>query len=853
MSTCRCPKGIPLRICLILVLFGLLAACTNTPTAAPPPPPPGALSITSSTPADNSSGIAVDTNLIVTFSRPMNTASVSVTASPTVDLGMGRWSDGDTTLTLKPSASLAPGTAYTLALEGKDTTGAALAGAKTIAFTTAPAADPPPATPINPNAKPGDASVTVSWDANTEADLKNYTVFWGTSSGALTSSINVDKTQTSKTITGLTNGTTYFFAISATDTAGNASAKTSSISATPVKPSSGDTTPPAVPTDLDASNSNGDLILSWKSNTEPDLKGYNIYLGTTPTALILAGFADKALKNKKFTGLSIGTTYYFAVDAEDTSGNKSAKSALVNATPKDNVVPTLVLSAPTDGAKDVPVNTDLVFKFSEPMRTDSLEFNQLCATSGPCLIFNLPVWSDGDKTATLKPTKLLDGNRDYTLTLGAKDKAGNALNPTPIRFTTIGPKLVSSAPANGATNVNVSLASIAFNFNEPMQQNSLQLNCTFVVNNASTQCGAEGSGFFDAPTWSNSDKTATFTRKGGAFLPSIPYRAEIIGAKDKVGGALVPTAISFTTGLAPDTTPPAVIDFSPAPSARNQKLDTSIAIQFSERMNQDSLIKNFSGTVVNLVTGNTRPLVISSLGDARTPQGFGYVFQPSAPLDYNDTVAWRLDSGATDAAGNHLTNPIAGSFSTIRQVTLNANGNTGNVSRFCLGFCTNTGSGGTNPMRVGTDDDGGKTIWRAYMSFDDLSAALPSPIAAITSAVLTLKVIGTAGNPFDPNNLGTMALERVDYGPTIDGVDFDIKPLNCDGGVCSLDFSSLNEANGAIDVLKFVQADYAERGAHGDSAQFRLRFANTDSHNGTKFAVIDYDVHPTLTITYLVP
>ncbi len=844
-----------MRIRLILVLLGLLAACTNTSTAPPPPPapPPGAPSITSSAPADNSSGIAVDTNLIVSFSRPMNTTSVGVTASPSVDLGVGAWSDSDTTLTLKPPINLAPGTAYTLALEGKDTTGAALTGTKTIDFTTAPAADPPPATPINPNAKPGDASVAVSWDANTEADLKDYTVFWGTSSGALTSSVSVDKTQTSKTITGLTNGTAYFFAISATDTAGNASSKTASISATPVKPSSGDTTPPAAPTDLDASDSNGDVILSWKSNTEPDLKGYNIYLGTTPTALTLAGFADKSLKNKKFSGLSIGTTYYFAMDAEDTSGNKSSRSASVNATPKDNVAPKLVSSAPTDGAKDVPVNTDLVFKFSEPMRTDSLEFNQLCAASGPCLIFNLPVWSDGDKTATLKPTKLLDGNREYALTLGAKDKAGNALNPTSIRFATIGPKLVSSAPANGATNVNVDLASIAFNFNEPMQQNSLQLNCTFVANNTSIQCGAEGSGFFDAPTWSNNDKTATFTRKGGAFLPTTPYRAEIISAKDKVGGALAPTSISFTTGLVPDTTPPTVLDFSPAPSAKNQSLDTSIEILFSEQMNQDSLLKNFSGTVVNLVTGRTGPLVISSLGEVRTPQGFRYVFQPGAPFDYNDTVAWRLDSGATDAARNRLANPIAGSFNAIRQVTLNANGNTGDVRRFCLGFCTNTGSGGTNPMRVGTNDDGGKAISRAYMSFDDLSAALPSPIAAITSAVLTLKAIGTAGNPFDPNNLGTMALERVDYGPTIDGVDFDIKPLNCDGGVCSLDFSSLNEANGAIDVLKFVRADYAERGAHGDSAQFRLRFANTDSHNGTKFAVIDYDVHPTLTITYLVP
>jgi hypothetical protein len=517
----------------------------------------------------------------------MNTASVTVTASPTTDLGASAWSDGDTTLTLDPPANLAAGTAYTLSLEGKDKGDKTLEGAKTISFTTT-TADPPPATPANPSAKPGDASVTVSWDANTEADLKDYTVFWGTSSSALTSSGVVDKAQTSKTITGLVNGTPYFFAVSAENTAGNASAKTSSISATPVKPPGGDTTPPATPTDLDASNSNGDLILSWKSNIEPDLKGYNIYLGTTPQTLTLAGFADKTLKNKKFTGLTSGTTYYLAMDAEDTSGNKSARSATVNATPKDNVAPTLVSSVPANDAENVPVNTNLVLKFSEPMRTDSLEFSQLCAVavSDPCLVFNLPVWSDGDKTATLKPTKLLDGNKGYTLTLGAKDKAGNALTRTSIRFLTFGPKLVSSAPADGAKDVSVNLASVTFNLNEPMQQNSLQLNCTFAGNNASTQCGLQGSGFFDTPTWSNDDKTVTFARKGGALLPATFYRLEIIAAKDKAGNVLADTAVTFNTM---ESTRPMLVSSTPAHNAMDVPVNTDFAFSFNVPMQKDSI------------------------------------------------------------------------------------------------------------------------------------------------------------------------------------------------------------------------------------------------------------------------
>jgi methionine-rich copper-binding protein CopC len=572
-----------MRIRLIAVLLSALVACTNTPNATPPP---GTPTITSSTPADGATGIAVDANLTVTFSKPMNTASITVTASPATDLGASIWSDGDTTLTLDPPANLAPGTAYTLSLEGKDKSDKALEGAKTITFTTATAADPPPATPNNPSAKPGDASVMVSWDANTEADLNDYTVFWGTSPSTLTSSVIVDKTQTSKTINGLANGTPYFFAVSAEDTAGNASAGTAPLTATPVKPPPGDTTPPAVPKDLDSSNSDGELTLSWTANLEPDLKGYNIYLGTTTDSLAFAGFVDKASTKKKLAGLKNGTVYYFALDAEDTSGNKSVRTATLHDTPTDRIAPTLVSSAPADGAKDVSVNTDFVFKFSEPMRTDSLEFNQLCAVSGPCLIFNLPVWSDGDRTATLKLAKVLDPNRGYTLTLSAKDKAGNALAPTPIRFTTTGPKLVSSVPANGAKDVIVNLESVTFNFSVPMQENSLQLNCTFVANANSTQCGAAGSGYFDTPTWSNDDQTATFARKSGAFVPSTSYRLEIISAKDKAGNALADTAVTFDTAEIPR---PKLVSSTPANGAVNVPLDTDFVFTFNVPMQKDSV------------------------------------------------------------------------------------------------------------------------------------------------------------------------------------------------------------------------------------------------------------------------
>ena len=73
------------------------------------------------------------------------------------------------------------------------------------------------------------------------------------------------------THTGLTNGTTYYYRISAVDNSGNESSKTSDVNAIP------DDGPPATPTGLIASPGDGRAYLSWNANSESDLGGYYIY------------------------------------------------------------------------------------------------------------------------------------------------------------------------------------------------------------------------------------------------------------------------------------------------------------------------------------------------------------------------------------------------------------------------------------------------------------------------------------------------------------------------------------------------------------------------------------------------
>lgn len=61
--------------------------------------------------------------------------------------------------------------------------------------------------------------VTLLWDANSEADVTGYQVHYGVSSGHYDQAINVGN-KTTATVSNLTGGTTYFFAVTAYNTAG---------------------------------------------------------------------------------------------------------------------------------------------------------------------------------------------------------------------------------------------------------------------------------------------------------------------------------------------------------------------------------------------------------------------------------------------------------------------------------------------------------------------------------------------------------------------------------------------------------------------------------------------------------
>jgi len=84
------------------------------------------------------------------------------------------------------------------------------------------------------------ATIIVAWDPNPEPDIAGYVVSYGTASGSYTNSVAVN--QTWQAISGLGDGTTYYFVVRAYNTSGQYSAPSAEVSAT--TPRAG--TPPTI-------------------------------------------------------------------------------------------------------------------------------------------------------------------------------------------------------------------------------------------------------------------------------------------------------------------------------------------------------------------------------------------------------------------------------------------------------------------------------------------------------------------------------------------------------------------------------------------------------------------------------
>lgn len=206
----------------------------------------------------------------------------------------------------------------------------------------------PPAAPSGLAADEASSySVGLSWEENSEEDLKGYNLYRGTEPDFVADSYS----RLATWLTGaayrdrleLEPGTAYYYKATAVDQSGNESAPSSPVMALPPVD---DTSPEAPGALIAGTGSEGSILLDWLDSPEEDFSHYRVYRGQEADfipeeANLLAG----GLKASGYRDISatVGQIYHYKITAVDHLGLESEPAYVVQAAVPDEFKKRLLL------------------------------------------------------------------------------------------------------------------------------------------------------------------------------------------------------------------------------------------------------------------------------------------------------------------------------------------------------------------------------------------------------------------------------------------------------------------------------------------------------------------------------
>ena len=309
------------------VLSGTPSAASNTASAATQAPVPP-------TPPSSLSASAVSSSQINLSWAASSTSGVTYTVYNGTTVAVSGLSG-----TSYSVAGLNASTAYTFTVVAVSSTGTSTAS-NAASATTQAASVVPPAAPSGLSASPASASViNLNWQPSSTSGV-TYNVYVGTASGVTSTLVASGLTGQNTSVSGLQDGTTYYFTVKAVSSSGTLSAASNQASATT------QTLPAATPTGLSASAvSSSQINLSWSAVTNTGAT-YAVYYGTSSGAentLLATGINATSYQA---TGLTASTTYYFIVRSIS-GGGTSSPSTQASATTQTVTVPVTPPTNPT--------------------------------------------------------------------------------------------------------------------------------------------------------------------------------------------------------------------------------------------------------------------------------------------------------------------------------------------------------------------------------------------------------------------------------------------------------------------------------------------------------------------------
>jgi methionine-rich copper-binding protein CopC len=338
----------------------------------------------------------------------------------------------------------------------------------------------------------------------------------------------------------------------------------------------------------------------------------------------------------------------------DLSGNPlsgSSSSTFYTAFDPDTTAPQLLQVSPADSQTGLPLNSQIIAKFDEPLLGTSFSQIQLLRGTDTVALVQEP---DDLRHVRFSPARPLDPNTTYTLVItGVSDLSGNIMNGTVTRTFTTGDRMDTTPPtvqflADGAPN-----APIRVTFSELVSPATVDTQ-SIVLSVASNN----GSSWYWIPipvnlTESSDGLMVTVTpvsplRPDWRYLLTATNIRDFAGNSGGIGsGSGAPT---FTTTATPETTPPVVV-LTPADGSTAVPLATAIGAQVSKTF------LNPAGSTPFQVSSNGQPVP-----GTVTLSGNVFSFLPALPLALSTT--YRIDfASVTDFAGNQSA-PVSSTFTT---------------------------------------------------------------------------------------------------------------------------------------------------------------------------------------------
>jgi len=739
-----------------------------TPDTTPP-------TVSSTIPANTTTNVAISQHVAAVFSEALDPLTIS-TATFSLKQGAtpvaGTVSYVGVTATFAPSTNLAPLTVYTATITNlvKDLAGNALVTVYSWNFTTG----------VTPDTTPPTVSSTVPANTTTNVAISGSiaAVFSEVMDPLTISTATFSLKQGSTPVVGTVSyvGVTATFAPSTNlapltvytatitnlvkDLAGNALVTVYSwnftTGATP------DTTPPTVSSTVPANTTtnvaiSGSIAAVFSEAMDPltiSTATFSLKQGTTPVAGTVS-YAGVTATFNPATNMAPLTVYTATVTnlVKDLAGNALVTvyswNFTTGATP-DTTPPTVSSTIPANTTTNVAISQHVAAVFSEAMDPLTISTATFSLKQGATPVAGTVSYVG--VTATFAPATNMAPLTVYTATITnlVKDLAGNALVTGYSWFFTTGtapdtnaPTVTATINANGATNVPINTAAGA-TFSEAMDPLTIST-ATFTLRHGTNLV---------AGTVTYSGVSTVFTPATN-LLASTLYTATITtGAKDLAGNALANNYVwSWTTGLAPDTTPPTVSSTIPANTTTNVAISGNLAATFSEAMDPLTI----STATFSLKQGAA--VVTGTVSYA----GVTATFNPASDLAPLTVYTATITNLVKDLAGNALVTVYSWNFTTgvtpdttppTVSSTMPTNGAAGLLINQKIAA---TFSEAMDPLTISTATftlQHGITAVTGAVNYASGTATF-APLSALTTSTLYTATITTGGKDLAGNALAT--------------------------------------------------------------------------------------------------